>query len=108
MTYAKRRAARPATAATTTEPWTLDAPLRYWDGVAVAAGVVAFLAYVKLPVPDGLGDEEIYAVGVTVYTLVITVGMQVVMYVVASDTDDEVGATYGAEVLVVIGVELLA
>jgi hypothetical protein len=95
MTYAKRRAARPATAATTTEPWTLDAPLRYWDGVAVAAGVlwlvseefsdristtyVAFLAYVKLPVPDGLGDEEIYAVGVTVYTLVITVGMQVVM-----------------------------
>jgi hypothetical protein len=44
MTYAKRRAARPATAATIAEPWTLDAPLRYWVGVAVAAGVLRLVS----------------------------------------------------------------
>jgi len=75
MTYAKRKAARPATAAITTEPWTLDADPVNWVGVEVAAGRVAFLAYVNPAVEDGTTA----GVGVTVYTLVITVGMQVVM-----------------------------
>ena len=37
MTY-RKKAAKPATAATTTDPWTVEAPDRYWDGVAVADG----------------------------------------------------------------------
>ncbi len=40
MTYAKRKAARPAKAATTIEPWTLDADPVNWVGVAVAAGAL--------------------------------------------------------------------
>jgi hypothetical protein len=77
MTYAKRKAARPATAATTTEPWTLDADPVNWVGVEVAAGRVEFLAYVKPAVEEALTVTE--GVGVTVNTLVIIVGTQVVM-----------------------------
>jgi hypothetical protein len=79
MTYAKRKAARPATAATTTEPWTLDADPVNWVGVEVAAGRVEFLAYVKPAVEETLAVTDGDRVGVTVYTLTITVGTQVVM-----------------------------
>jgi hypothetical protein len=95
MTYAKRKAARPATAATTTEPWTLDADPVNWVGVEVAAGrlftvsgdlgkgnqftYVEFLAYVKPAVEETLAVTDGDSVGVTVYTLTITVGTQVVM-----------------------------
>jgi hypothetical protein len=54
MTYARMKAARPANAATRTEPWTLEAaPVTYWDGVAVAAGAVTLWAYEMVPVDDG-------------------------------------------------------
>jgi len=66
MTYAKRKAARPAKAATIMEPWTLEAAPVNWVGVAVAAGAVTLWAYEMVPVDDGAALEE---VGVTVMVL---------------------------------------
>lgn len=67
MTYAKRKAARPAKAIMTMEPWTLDAaPVAYWLGVAVAAGAVPLREYEMTPVPDGAAVET---VGATVTVL---------------------------------------
>ena len=40
MTYAKMKAARPAKAAITIEPWTLEAAPVNWYGVPVAAGAL--------------------------------------------------------------------
>ena len=53
MTYAKRKAARPATAATTIEPWTLDADPVNWVGEAVALGAVTLCGAEMEPVDDG-------------------------------------------------------
>jgi len=53
MTYAKRKAARPATAATATEPWTLDAAPVNWDGAAGVVGEVAFFGGAIDPVVTG-------------------------------------------------------
>jgi hypothetical protein len=66
MTYAKMKAARPAKAATTMEPWTLDAAPVYWVGVAVAAGAVTLCAYEMVPVDDGAAAD---VVGATVTVL---------------------------------------
>jgi hypothetical protein len=56
MTYAKRKAARPANAATTTEPWIADAPLvSYPDGDAGAVGAVTLWGIEMVPV-DPAGE----------------------------------------------------
>jgi len=66
MTYAKMKAAKPATAATIIEPWTLDAP-EAGVKVAVAIGAVTFLEYVRDPVPTGVAG--LVETGVTVTVL---------------------------------------
>jgi len=43
MTYAKRKAARPAKAATATEPWTFEAAPVKADGFALVVAVVLLL-----------------------------------------------------------------
>jgi len=53
MTYAKKRAARPATAAKPTEAWTPDAEPTNWLGVAVAEGLVTFFGGLMYPVELG-------------------------------------------------------
>jgi len=59
MTYAKRKAARPATAATAMEPWTPEAELALMNGDG-DAGLEAFL-YGSDPVERG----ALAVVGVT-------------------------------------------
>jgi hypothetical protein len=100
MTYAKRKAARPAKAATTTEPWTLEAAPVYWVGVAVAAGAVTLWAYEMVPVEEAAaeGARVVYAVGVTVMVLYKTVGTQVEMVMV--EYRAELLATPSAELVV--------
>jgi len=61
MTYAKTKAARPASAATTMEPWTLDADPVNCVGEAVAVGAVTLWEYETVPV-----DETALVDGVTV------------------------------------------
>jgi len=68
MTYAKRKAATPATAATTIEPWMLDAPLvSYPDGDAGAVGAVTLWGTEMVPVDPPTGPAgALVGLGVTV------------------------------------------
>ena len=61
-TYAKTKAARPAIAATTMEPWMLDADPVNCVGEAVAAGAVTLWEYEMVPVDEGAAFVD----GVTV------------------------------------------
>jgi hypothetical protein len=58
MTYTRKTATRPATAAKAAVAWIPAAELAYMVGVAVADGEVTFFGGVTYPVPDGAGAGE--------------------------------------------------
>jgi hypothetical protein len=55
MTYTRKTATRPATAAKAAEAWSPAAELAYMVGVAVADGEVTFFGGVMYPVLDAAG-----------------------------------------------------
>jgi len=80
MTYAKRKAARPAKAATATEPWTLDAAPVKADGLALVVAVVLLLYEMIVPTDAAaVLVADVAGAAVTVTTLVMTVGIQVLI-----------------------------
>lgn len=69
MTYARMKAARPATAAKPNDAWTPAAEPVNWVGVAVAEGLVTFFGGWMYPVELGAGTGATGTVGATVTVL---------------------------------------
>ena len=111
MTYAKRKAATPATAATAKEPVTLDAAPVNWVGVAVADGEVTFLGTGIEALAEGAGAGLV--VGATVTVERMTVGTQVLMVMTETGADEagplgvfEAGVEAPAEVALETGIDV--